>query len=229
MADGGLFDLDPNRILAYVVAILIAITVHEFMHAWTAWRLGDDTARNLGRITLNPAAHFDPLGFILFLFIVLFPGAPLIAWGKPVPVNVYRLRPAGRLGQRGSMGVVALAGPVSNLVLAAVTGLPYLAAYQRGADLGWLDIFLPAFIQLNLGLAAFNMIPIPPLDGSKILFAILPNFWYVKLAPLERYGFGLVFVLIIADRYLNAGVIGAMIAPFFLTFIRILGLSPLFF
>jgi len=222
------FQFDPNQILFSLIAIIVAITVHEFMHAWTAWRLGDDTARMLGRITLNPASHFDPLGFIFFLFIIFFPGAPVLAWGKPVPVNTYRLRPLGRLGRQGSMGLVALAGPLSNVAMAAATAIPVRLAFEQGTDLGNLGLFLDRFLWINLGLAAFNMIPVPPLDGSKILLALLPGFWYPILAPLERYGFALVFVLIFVDRMLGLGLLNGMISPVLVLLIRLVGLGPLF-
>src|SRR5918996_3287263 len=114
----GFGDLDPQFVIAILVTFVIAITVHEFMHAWTAWMLGDDTARHLGRISLNPAVHFDPVGALMFFLIAL--GLPGIAWGKPVPVNDFRLRPAGRFGRQGSMALVSLAGPLSNVVLGAI-------------------------------------------------------------------------------------------------------------
>jgi len=114
----GFGDFDPRYIIAIIVTFIVAITVHEFMHAWTAWVLGDDTARLLGRISLNPTVHFDPIGALMFLLIAF--GFPGIAWGKPVPVNDYRLRPAGRFGRQGSMALVSLAGPLSNVVLGAV-------------------------------------------------------------------------------------------------------------
>lgn len=189
------FDLDPQRIIIYVVTFLVAITVHEFMHAWTASQLGDQTARNLGRVSFNPAVHFDPIGFFMFVLIAL--GIGLIAWGKPVPVNTYNLRPLGRFGKKGSMAVVSVAGPASNVVLAAIAAIPL--RFGDPALLGepLLVSFLIIFAQLNLLLAAFNMIPIPPLDGSKILMGILPNFWSPLLAPLERYGFMILLLLIL--------------------------------
>ena len=204
------FDLDPERIIFAIVTFLVAITVHEFMHAWTASQLGDQTARNLGRVSFNPAVHFDPIGFFLFLLIAL--GFPAIAWGKPVPVNTYNLRPLGRLGRKGSMALVALAGPASNVVLAAVAALP-LRFGDAGLLLGTpIGNFLTLFISLNLLLAAFNMIPIPPLDGSKILMGLLPNFWTPVLAPLERYGFVILLVLILIGGP-GRLVLNGMIAP----------------
>src|SRR6185436_15823072 len=114
----GFGNVDPQYVITIVVTFVIAITVHEFMHAWTAMMLGDDTARLLGRGSLNPIVHFDPVGALMFLFIAM--GVPAIAWGRPVPVNDYRLRPFGKLGRHGSMALVALAGPLSNVVLGAV-------------------------------------------------------------------------------------------------------------
>ncbi|MDQ3692909.1 MAG: site-2 protease family protein [Chloroflexota bacterium] len=203
-------DLNPERIIIYIVTFLVAITVHEFMHAWTAAQLGDQTARNLGRVSFNPAVHFDPIGFFLFLLIAL--GFPAIAWGKPVPVNTYNLRPLGRFGKKGSMALIALAGPVSNVVLAAIAAIPLrLGSTALLAD-PVITNFLFIFVSLNLLLAAFNMIPIPPLDGSKILMGLLPNFWTPVLAPLERYGF-MVLLLIILIGGLGRELLNGMIAP----------------
>lgn len=201
---------DPDVIVATLLTFVVAITVHEFMHAWTAWQLGDDTARQLGRITLNPAAHFDPFGFFMFALIAL--GIPAFAWGKPVPVNPYRLR--GNLRQRKfAMAAIAFAGPLSNVAMAAVAAVPFRIARNSGADIGDADLYLRVFIFVNLGLAAFNMIPIPPLDGSRILAAVLPNFWTPILAPIEQYGFAILLVLIFLGRGLGANVISEMSYP----------------
>jgi Zn-dependent protease len=216
----GALDFDVQRIMILLVSIIIAVTVHEFMHAWTAWRLGDDTARLLGRISLNPAVHFDPLGFILFVLLAF--GIGFLAWGKPVPVNMYRLRPLGPLGRKGSMALVAFAGPLSNVVLAAVAALTLSMAERSGADLGGIGLFLEAFLGLNLLLAAFNMIPIPPLDGSKILVGILPNFWYPILAPLERYGFVVLLLLMFLGGSFGGSILGSMIAPVYQMLDRII-------
>ena len=204
------FNLDPERIIFAVVTFLVAITVHEFMHAWTASRLGDQTARNLGRVSFNPVVHFDPIGFFLFILIAL--GFPAIAWGKPVPVNTYNLRPLGPLGKKGSMAVVALAGPASNVVLAAIAAIPLRFGDQAAIASTPLGNFLGLFVSLNLLLAAFNMIPLPPLDGSKILMGLLPNFWTPILAPLERYGF-MVLLLLILIGGPGRQLLNAMIAP----------------
>ena len=207
----GFRGFDPQFLLVVLVTFVVAITVHEFMHAWTAYQLGDDTAYHLGRISLNPAVHFDPLGFLMFMLIAL--GFPALAWGKPVPVNTYRLRPLGRFGRTGSMALVAFAGPLSNVVLAAA------AAFSLRLNGGFppdtpLEGALAAFMSINIGLAAFNMIPVPPLDGSRILAALLPPFWQPYLANLERYGFAILLVLILFGSALGGGsVIGAIAGP----------------
>jgi Zn-dependent protease len=215
----GFGQLDPQLIVAVIVTFVVAITVHEFMHAWTAWMLGDDTARLLGRISLNPAVHFDPIGALMFLLIAL--GFPGLAWGKPVPVNDYRLRPLGRLGRHGSMALVSLAGPLSNVVLGACAALTLRGASRSGADLGMLGQFLQVFMVVNFGLAAFNMIPVPPLDGSRILLALLPPFWRPVLAPLERYGIPILFVLLLLGGGFGQSVISAISGPVYSLLLRV--------
>lgn len=207
----GLDNLDPMRIAAILITFVVAITVHEFMHAWTASMLGDDTARFLGRISLNPAVHFDPVGAIMFLFIAL--GLPGLAWGKPVPVNDSRLRPLGRFGKQGSMAVVAIAGPISNIVLGGIAALILQTARISGQSLGAFEELLWIFMLVNFSLAAFNMIPIPPLDGSRILTALLPPFWRPVLAPIERYGIMVLFLILVLGRGIGGSIIGAITDP----------------
>ena len=201
---------DPDEVLAFIVAFVVAITIHEFMHAWTAWRLGDDTAQRLGRITLNPLAHFEPIGAIGMLLIAF--GYPAFGWGKPVPVNPGRLQ-GGLRGRQGAMALVAFAGPLSNVVQAAVVAIPLRLSDRSIADFGRAGLYLEVFVFVNLLLAAFNMIPIPPLDGHKILTGLLPNFWYPILAPLEQYGFMILFLLFFLGRGLGSSITGDMIAP----------------
>lgn len=181
--------IDPQQFVIILLCFVVSITVHEFAHAWTANRLGDDTARLLGRITLNPIMHFDPIGFLFLLLIAL--GGGFLGWGKPVPVNTYRLRG----GKRG-MALVAAAGPLSNLAIAVALGLPvrFLPETFRALPLAAQN-FIGTLILLNIGLVAFNLIPLPPLDGLKILGGFLPDFWTFTLAPLERYGFVILFGL----------------------------------
>ncbi len=208
MFGSGSFDI--QRAAFVLISLVIAVTVHEFMHAWTAYQLGDDTAYHLGRISLNPAMHFDPLGFLMFLLIAI--GLPAFAWGKPVPVNTYRLRPAGRFGQQGSMAIVALAGPMSNVVLALAGALSFkLSGAVSGNPL--VPQFLATFITINIALAAFNFVPVPPLDGYRLLLAVAPSFWRPVISGMERYGFGILLVLIFSGLYLGGNVIGAMVAP----------------
>jgi Zn-dependent protease len=207
----GFGDFDPQRFVTVIVTFIIAITVHEFMHAWTAWMLGDDTARLLGRVSLNPTVHFDPVGALLFVLIAL--GLPGIAWGKPVPVNDFRLRPAGKFGRQGSMGLVAFAGPLSNVVLGAVAAGIWHLSSSASVRLGEAEQFLETFILVNFSLAAFNMIPLPPLDGSRILIALLPPFWRPVLAPLERYGVPILILLLIFGRGIGSEIIRGITNP----------------
>lgn len=181
---------DTQTIFARLIIFILAITVHEFMHAFTAYRLGDPTAARLGRVTLNPVAHFDPFGALFSVLLVL--GIAPIAWGKPVPVN-----PGNFRNPKRGMMITAAAGPLSNLVQAVIFALPLRLAPE--ALNNW-----PPFVQqliitgvsLNVALAAFNMIPIPPLDGHKILTGLLPDFWYPILAPMEQYGFAILLLLL---------------------------------
>ncbi|HET7095023.1 MAG TPA: site-2 protease family protein [Thermomicrobiales bacterium] len=208
----GLGSLDLTQIAIIIVSFIIAVTVHEFMHAWTAWKLGDDTARLLGRISLNPVDHFDPVGFLMFILIAL--GFPAIAWGKPVPVNTSGLRPLGRFGRHGSMALVSLAGPLSNVALGIAAALSLRLAAANPNSIPQLDYALMLFMQINFLLAAFNMIPIPPLDGSRILAAILPDFWRPLLAQLDRYGFMLLLLLILFGSVGGAILSGISGPPF---------------
>jgi Zn-dependent protease len=169
----------------YILVLVISISIHEFAHAWSAYELGDPTARNLGRMTLNPIVHFDPLGALMILFMAVSGWG--IGWGKPVPVNPYNLRANPRVG----MGLTAVAGPFSNLVLAALAAIP-LRLVEVPALLG---SFLWAMVFVNVGLAIFNLIPLPPLDGFSVVQGILATFrtrwaheWGNKLDRLAIYG-----------------------------------------
>ena len=152
---------DPRRIIALAVAFVIAVTFHEFMHAFVADRLGDATGRLLGRMTLNPVAHLDAMGT---LFLILF----RFGWGKPVPVNYSRLQG----GRQGGMAV-AFAGPATNFVIAAIFALPFRTgnANLLGPDYA---LILGYIVYFNVLLGIFNLIPIPPLDGSKVLYGLVP-------------------------------------------------------
>ncbi|MBI2589999.1 site-2 protease family protein [Candidatus Berkelbacteria bacterium] len=178
---------DPLGFVAFCLALLSGITVHECAHAYVADRLGDPTARNQGRVTLNPLAHLDPLGTV-FLFFFGF------GWGKPVPVNPqYFTRPA--LDEF----LVAIAGPASNLLLASLIALVYRSGVIPISDLATVGILM---IQLNLFLMLFNLLPVPPLDGSKFLRAFLGEPIY---RMLETSSFLLIILLLIALRTTTLG------------------------
>ncbi len=178
---------DPESFLIALVLAVIAISIHEFAHAITADSLGDSTARNQGRITLNPLAHFDPLGFLMLCLLAA--GFFGFAWGRPVPVNPYALR-----GGRRGMALVAIAGPLSNLMQAAIA-MALLRALGGSADPSLVSLVI-AYVQLNVLLAAFNMIPVPPLDGYNVLMGLVSNFWVQRLEPLRQQGPVLLLLLV---------------------------------
>lgn len=199
-------------IIFILASFVIAVTIHEFMHAYTAQKLGDDTAKRLGRITFNPIAHFDPLGFFGMVLIAM--GIPFIGWGKPVPVQPGNFRGRWARNRKQGMLVVAAAGPASNVVQALLVAIPFQYMLRNGV--GSVEILqaMQWFIQINILLAAFNMIPIPPLDGYKILTGILPDFWTPVLRPLEQYGFMILILFIFVGSRLGGGsVFSTMIDP----------------
>lgn len=206
------YDLrDPEDILAILTAFIIATAIHEFMHAWVALQLGDTTARDQGRITLNPVAHFEPFGF--FGMVMISIGFPFIGWGKPVPVAPWKMTRLPRERRKQGMALVAVAGPVSNIVQAAIAVIPIQYAVRNGIDLGQFGEFLNWFVVINALLASFNLIPIPPLDGFNILSGILPDFWNPILQPLARYGFAILFLLIFVGGQIGGSIFESMAYP----------------
>ena len=187
-----------SAIIAFGI-VLVSLTIHEAAHAWTADRLGDPTARLLGRVSLNPVVHIDPIGTLLLPFIAAISGLPIIGWAKPVPVNISRLR-----HHRRDFMIVAAAGPLSNLAQAAIGGVLFQALFS---DAGYASLILRAFVQINLLLAFFNLVPIPPLDGGNVLAGLLPESGAVLLDGLRRWGFLLLYALMLS------GVLSQLILP----------------
>lgn len=177
-----MFDLEyllsPDRLIALLIMCLTSMPVHEWAHAWTAHELGDDTAALQGRLTLNPLAHMD-----LYGTISLFLG--FLGWGKPVPVNITRLR--GNM--RASWAIVSIAGPFSNLVMAMLAAIPFRLGLLNGGSevVLFLQKIFAYMIIINLSLMIFNLIPIPPLDGSRILSWLLPRQLAQEMDRLERF------------------------------------------
>jgi Zn-dependent protease len=199
-----LLDIDflAQVFIAFIV-LLFSLTVHEFAHAWTADRLGDPTARLLGRVSLNPLVHADLIGTIVFPLIAMLTRLPLIGWAKPVPVNVRRLR-----HHRRDYVLVAAAGPGSNLVLALVAAIGLRMLTVSPVELGEPNISVPVAtllsraLQLNVLLAVFNMIPIPPLDGGNVLGGLLPPRLGSRFDAFVRpYGFILLYALLLTNGF----------------------------
>lgn len=200
-----------KQIVVVLVCFIIAIAIHEFMHAFVALKLGDTTAQSLGRVTLDPVSHFEPFGFMGMVLISL--GYNFIGWGKPVPVNPSRLTVLPPDQRHRGMALVALAGPLTNVVLAAIAAMVVRSMQGTGAQSGDIYYIVRWFFWVNVLLASFNFIPLPPLDGYKIMTGILPRFWTPVLAPLERYGFLILFLIFFLGGRMGASLTGEMINP----------------
>lgn len=206
-------DIDSNTIgqfILFMVALIFSLSVHESAHAWMSNRFGDDLARLQGRISLNPAVHVDPIGTLLFPAIAFFTSIPLIGWAKPTPVNPLKWR-----DKRVANFWVSAAGVISNAIIAIIAGVmmrvlyeanivhlgihPFYGLFAEAASDSLLaeggTKLLSGFFSLNVALAIFNLIPVPPLDGSKILASILPPSFEEGIETLERFGFLLLIVL----------------------------------
>jgi Zn-dependent protease len=200
-------DISVAQILISFIVLLFSLTIHETAHAWTADRLGDPTARLLGRISLNPLVHADPIGTVLFPLIAAFSGVPLIGWAKPVPVSVRRLG-----HPRRDFVLVAAAGPLSNLILAFLAAVALRLLTVTPVTLGEPNVSAPMasllaqLRQINVLLAVFNMIPIPPLDGGNVLLGILPPRLAAPVSSLRPYGFLVIYALMLT------GVLGSIVA-----------------
>ncbi len=218
-----MLNLNISTLLARIVVLIVAFTVHEFAHAFTADRLGDYTPRMNGRLTLNPIAHLDPMGSLLLLVAGF-------GWAKPVPINPYALQ------RRSSAGVmwVSLAGPLSNLIMAVLAAIPfrlglvsleaaYLDSYASGSHIfPTLPQILFVFIEINLLLMLFNLIPLAPLDGEKILDHFLPPSWSRGLQSIQQYGPIILLALLFVGPLLGLDIIGKIIDPPLVALMRFL-------
>jgi Zn-dependent protease len=195
---------DFTQIAIQFTVIILSLSVHEAAHAWSAEKLGDPTARMLGRVTLNPAAHVDPIGTILFPLIAMFTGAPLLGWAKPVPVNSQRL---GHNWKEKFMAIAA-AGPASNLVLATIGAVVLRVVLDSGQLPGGLLVAsLVTFVQTNVLLAVFNMVPLPPLDGGNVLAGLLRGSAAQLFENIRPYGFLILYGLMFS------GILSRLVGP----------------
>jgi Zn-dependent protease len=196
--------LDLTQIFLLMTVLVASLSVHEAAHAWAANQLGDPTARMLGRLSLNPAVHVDVIGTLLFPLVAISTGLPLIGWAKPVPVDPRHLR-----HPRRDFAVVAAAGPASNVVL-AVLGATVLEVFGGldGALSGGLAAgVLLQFIVLNVLLAVFNMVPVPPLDGGNVLMGLLPASGAALVDRVRPFGFLVLYALMLS------GMLSSMLRP----------------
>ncbi len=195
-------NIDVAAVLVVFVVLLLSLTFHEAAHAWSAERLGDPTARLLGRVSLNPVVHIDPIGTIVFPLIAMFTGFPLIGWAKPVPVDTRNLRQHGKQKYM----LIAAAGPASNLILAAVAavGVAFLGFENAGQPV---FEFFRWMVTINVLLAVFNMVPVPPLDGGNVLAGLLPGRAHDLFETIRPWGFLILYAL------LFSGILFRIIGP----------------
>ena len=204
------------NIATWLVPLAVAIILHEIAHGYVARLCGDHTAQDAGRLSLNPLRHIDPVGTVVLPMMLALTGAPIFGWARPVPVNE-----AGLRNPRWHMVLVALAGPGSNIVLALLTGIVMAlltlvySGHPAGPVVNFAILNLTNFLEINVFLAVFNMLPIPPFDGSKVLGGVLPPALGTRFRQLDRYGFfilfgALVVLPLVAPR---ANLIGRIVVP----------------
>jgi Zn-dependent protease len=207
---GPLLNINFAQLFIGFIVLLFALTVHESAHAWMADRLGDPTGRRLGRVSLNPAVHADPVGTIIFPLIAAFTSLPIIGWAKPVPVDVRYLK-----NYRRDYLFIAIAGPGANLALAIISSVVLRSVSAApssldGTALGWsapVALIASRSLEINLLLAIFNMIPVPPLDGSAVLTGLLPGHLADFVDHLRPYGFLVLYALMLT------GALSAVMLP----------------
>jgi len=207
-----------TRLLIQIPILLLTLTIHEFSHGYVAYLLGDDTAKRAGRLTLNPISHIDPVG-LLMLFIVR------IGWAKPVPVNPYNFK-----NQKRDMAITAAAGPASNFVMAIILSVVFnlLKAanpnilYSGSVMIQFFTGMLVYAILINLALGIFNLLPIPPMDGSKILGGFLSDEAYYKYTAQERKGAQILMIIFAISFVFKLNIIGAIIMPPLNFFLKLL-------
>ena len=201
-------DINLVQVLIAFLVLVFSLTVHESAHAWTAGRLGDPTGRRLGRVSLNPAAHVDPVGTLLFPLLAMITHLPIIGWARPVPVDARYLR-----NPRRDFLFIAAAGPLSNLALAVVAAAALRAVPAEPEAIGRMAVAAPLALvasvglQINLLLAIFNMIPVPPLDGSSVVAGLVPERVAAGLDRLRPYGFLVLYGLMLT------GALGYLVGP----------------
>ena len=209
--------MDFQTIILILPPVLLALTFHEFMHGYAAYRLGDNTAKDMGRLTFNPLAHLDPIGTLMIILV-------RFGWAKPVPVNPYNLA-----NPKKDLMIISAAGPAANLTLALISGL-----IMRGMRMGLLSaiptsIVNPIYtmiylsLQINIALAFFNLLPIPPLDGSKILRGVIAREHEHLVDWLEQYGSYILMGLILSSYITGFSIIGMFLRPFIRFFSMLFG------
>ena len=211
------------RVATWLIPLVVAIVLHEISHGWVANAFGDPTAKRKGRLSLNPIRHVDPVGTIVLPLVLAVSGAPVFGWAKPVPVVARRLR-----NPRWHMMLVALAGPGMNLLLALVGALAWagLRWLSPPDGLGWEFLVLNVFnfVLINVSLAIFNLLPIPPFDGGHVVEGLLPRALVPRYARLARFGFPILFLLLVVLPLANIHIVAAVIGPPILLLLRLLGL-----
>ena len=200
-----MMNLNPPTLIARVITLVIALTVHEFSHAFVATRFGDETPRRAGRLTLNPLSHLDPIGSLMLVLAGF-------GWANPVPINPYVIRQNNRAG----VMLVSIAGPGSNLLMAVLAALLlrlglFPVTYQVSSVLPTMGYFLVEFIYVNVALFLFNMLPLAPLDGEKVLEFFLPQSWQGALQSIRQYGPYVLLALIFVGPMMGFDLFGVII------------------